>query len=139
LAVRSALVLDRFMALKGGWGLDLATGGRVWIRRAAAGDAALQHRRSEVAALVRSLRVPGMATLVDSSIDGRGEWLEVYGGLEAMRGGDAGKGRHDCPLVRVRALLARAGCDVRTPSTGPRAPGTDPLIFLPIPLRAINL
>ena len=127
------------MALKGGWGLDLATGGRVWIRRAAAGDAALQHRRSEVAALVRSLRVPGMATLVDSSIDGRGEWLEVYGGLEAMRGGDAGKVRHDCPLVRVRALLARAGCDVRTPSTGPRAPGTDPLIFLPIPLRAINL
>jgi DNA-binding NtrC family response regulator len=134
------LLLDRFIAVPGGGGIDLATGGRVWIRRTSPGNTALQQRRSSTAARVRALRVPGMAALVDYGIDRRGDWVEAYcdpGAGTSPVQNEAG--RRVGPTENVRRLLAQAGCRVGSRSDEAHPASGERPLFVPIPVAVVEL
>jgi len=76
---RFELVLDRFVPWGGGnRAIDLATGDLVLLRTVARRDRDNDGRRAQTAALISSLRIPGMAVLVDYGPGARNEWVEAY-------------------------------------------------------------
>jgi hypothetical protein len=76
---RFELVLDRFVPWGGGnRAVDLATGDPVLLRIIAPRGQDNDGRRAETAAHISSLRIPGMAVLVDYGAGSRNEWVEAY-------------------------------------------------------------
>ncbi len=99
MGMRLDLVLDRFVAVGGHRGFDLATGDWVSLHFATPTDGAWERRRSSVAAILSSLRIPGRMTLVDYGPDGRGLWVEAF-----TRPGPAGL---DAAQYRAGRMLER--------------------------------
>lgn len=90
--------------------------------------------------MVSSLRIPGMAPLVDYGSDDHESWIEAYGtpgpGLSAdLRGRCPQQGE----LEDVTRLLARAGCTVRLrcDERPEHADAASP--FMPVPLQVVNM
>ena len=75
--VSAILVLDRFVSLGQGRGLDLATGHRVWFYLEAAHDPERQRQRARTAAVLAALRHRSLTPLVDFGVDRQGTWVEV--------------------------------------------------------------
>jgi len=126
-ATRVELVLDRFIPWGGGCrAVDLATGDRVWLRVIDPRGASDGLSRAQAAAHISTLRIPGMAALVDFGTDGRTRWIEAY---------RMAPSRTDA--ATVVALLTRAGCAVREAH---RASGEGPApagLFIPAPLDRV--
>ena len=73
------LVLDRFVNVGGGRGVDLATGQAVWLYLEPEGDQARHLRRLHTAIALAAIRHPLLAPLLDFGMECRGTWVEVYG------------------------------------------------------------
>ena len=73
------LVLDRFVNVGSGRGVDLGTGQPVWFHLEPAGERAKQAQRLHTAAALASVRHPLLAPLLDFGPECRGTWVEVYG------------------------------------------------------------
>ena len=136
MSTRLELILDRFVPLDGDRAIDLANGDLVCLRiRARLGDAD-ERRRASAAALISTLRIPGMAPLMDYGIDGRRAWVEAYrlGPLDGCAGGEE---ERPLPCRTIIALLEGAGCGATETARYRGADGDPPGLFLPVPLERV--
>jgi len=135
-ATRPVLVLNRFITLARGLGLDLATGTEVWVRRVPAGGPELQRRRSTIAGVVASLRLRGMAQLLDYGPDEHGTWSEAYESAPRGQSGATGGRKVTVALEDARTALGMAGCALR--ARDHRWPAGAASLFLPIPVEVVE-
>jgi DNA-binding NtrC family response regulator len=126
------LVLERFVTLDGTRAVDLATGDLVQLRTTA-GREDRAARRAQAAARLSSMRIPGMAPLVDYGASGRDEWVEAYR-LAPSSGSPGGCDDPPLPAATIVALLAAAGC-VADDLAPLQDAGVDPIgaaLFVPL-------
>ena len=130
------IVLDRFVRLAGGSGIDLATGDGVYLRMIRSGDVAGDTLRAETAARVSALRIDGMLPLVDYGMDGGGEWIEAYRLI--MAGADGAAARADPPAA-LGALLHAGGCEIAAEPDLGRECHLMGSSFVPVPVERVAL
>jgi transcriptional regulator with GAF, ATPase, and Fis domain len=137
-ATRHLLVLDRFISAGAKSAVDLATGQLVLLRTAGPGARSAERGRADAAARVSSLRIPGMATLVDYGPGGGNTWVEAYGPGPADAFAAAARDRA-AAARGVTSLLSRAGCTVRAREQGAVPETTPEGLFIPAPWDRVTV